>query len=95
MADTHRILDTLDSQPPNAASLHPERKELGKEQGGDEGYSARFAKDKIDQFMANLSAQSHWWFRVARVIRRGSAQLLENATATICSAKNSNNCATV
>ena len=87
--DTHRILDTLDSLPPNAASLHTVRKELGKVQGGDEGYSARFAKDKIDQFMANPSPN-------ALVVQGGAgnqaraAQLLENANADYRSAMNSN-----
>jgi hypothetical protein len=51
--ETHRILDTLDSLPPTAGSLHTVRKELGKVEGGDEGFSARYAKDKIDQFLEN------------------------------------------
>lgn len=51
--ETHRILDTLDTLPPTAMSLHTVRKELNKVTGGDEGYSARYARDKIDQFLEN------------------------------------------
>jgi hypothetical protein len=51
--ETHRILDTLDSLPPTASSLHTIRKELNKVTGGDEGYSARYARQMIDHFLEN------------------------------------------
>jgi len=87
--DAHRILDTMDSLPPTAASLHTIRKELGKVAGGDEGHSARVAKDMIDKFMANPSPG-------ALVVQGGAgnqgraAKLLENANADYRSAMNMN-----
>jgi hypothetical protein len=76
--ETHRILDTLDSLPPNAASLHTIRKELNKVTGGDEGFSARYARDKIDQFLENPPATAVIGGRAAAA-RAGP--VLQNANA--------------
>jgi hypothetical protein len=50
---THEVLDKIDSLPPNAASLHTIRKELNDISGvgGNEGASARYARDMIDHFL--------------------------------------------
>jgi hypothetical protein len=77
--ETHRILDTLDTLPPTASSLHTLRKELNNvPAGGDEGYSARYARERIDHFLENPPPTAVTGGQVAAA-RAGP--LLQNANA--------------
>lgn len=57
-SQTHSILNRMDTLPPTAASMHTLRKELGDvayspTANSNERASARYARDKIDQFLEN------------------------------------------
>ena len=84
--EAHRILDTMASLPPNPASLHTIRKELQGVTGGTEGHSARFAKDRIEQF---LEAPPPNAVTTGQMDAATVAQRLKNANADYRAAKNS------
>jgi hypothetical protein len=54
---THKIINDMGNMPPNPASLHNTRKQLGsvieKDPGSAEGQSAILAKERIDNFLEN------------------------------------------